>query len=509
MKIKNLSSLIKDGIAQNWHSSSVCYGHFDVIHPGHQRYFQTARKHGNPLIIAVEGDVTLQKIGARIAYSQTERAQGVASIDVVDQVVVLDTGNLEVLVDLVEPSALVLGREFERERLYEVKEAVAKLEQIGGKLIYDVGETHSAATDLFSKNIDELEKLRWQQFQTTLASRSVDLKKVVSEISSSRSCKILVIGDTIVDRFVACDPVGMSNEAPVVVVKEIDQRDFIGGAGIVAAHVAALGADSIYLSVVGGDVRADFVRRKLNEFSVQDYLYKDSSRPTTNKIRYMVENQKLFRVSQLKEHAVPTDVENKLCNKICELAPTLDAIVVCDFVYGVVTGRIIDQVNRASKQYGMPVLGDLQCSSQIGDISKFKGFSLLSPTEREARIAMGNNNDSVEYVANALLKRTRASHMILKMGAEGVIAYSKSGESDYFDRQHFPALSVNPVDVAGAGDSMLAGVSVAMARGCSLMEATAIGTLMGAISVNSVGNVPISYQSLVNYTHQILSYPET
>ena len=310
---------------------------------------------------------------------------------------------------------------------------------------------------------------------------------------------MLVLGDTIVDRYVACDPVGMSNEAPVVVVKELDIKDFVGGAGIVAAHVAALGGDCIYLSVTGKDSRAELVASKLKEYGVETHLLEDSSRPTTFKIRYLVENQKLFRVSRLKEHSLPKDIEEAVVQRIYELAPSLDGIVVCDFVYGVITPRIIETLTQVSRENDLPLFGDLQCSSQIGNVSKFKNFTLLCPTEREARVALSNQDDGIEYVANLLLEDTQSSNLIIKLGAEGFIAYGRKQVDDFLHRQHFPALTVNPADVAGAGDAMLAAVSVGLARDLTLMEASAFGCCVSALAVQTVGNRPVSLEEVTQF----------
>ena len=94
----------------------------------------------------------------------------------------------------------------------------------------------------------------------------------------------------------------MSAEAPVVVVKELETKNFIGGAGIVAALIQALGAQCHFISVVGNDETSEIVEVELNKGKIKNTLIKDHSRPTTFKKRYLVENQKLFRVSRLEEH---------------------------------------------------------------------------------------------------------------------------------------------------------------------------------------------------------------
>ena len=145
---------------------------------------------------------------------------------------------------------------------------------------------------------------------------------------------MIVIGDTIVDQYAACEAIGMSAEAPVVVVRELRQKNFIGGAAVVAAHINALGAHCDFVSVVGMDDTADIVRNELKVLGIADNLTQDKSRPTTFKKRYVVENQKLFRVSKIEEHNLNSEIEDKCIEKLRKLAPKAHGIVVSDFVYG-------------------------------------------------------------------------------------------------------------------------------------------------------------------------------
>ena len=484
------------------HDVSLCFGLFNLLHPGHLRYFQTAKQYGTKLVVALRGDNMLSDLERRECFPDIERAKAVAALELIDNVIILDNGGLENLVSLIKPTTLVLGREFEKERSLEVYEAVDRLKRFGGRVVYEAGEIHYATSDLLFAPQDEIEGGRSKQFKSALLAQDIQLDVILSHIEDDPRPKILVIGDTIVDRYVACDPVGMSNEAPVIVVKELESKDFIGGAGIVAAHVSALGGDCYYLSITGNDSHAHFVEERLADYNVTADLIEDKSRPTTSKIRYMVENQKLFRVSRLKEHRLSPDLENILVNKIKDLSTSIDAIIVSDFVYGVITNKILDVLEQVSRQRQIPLYGDLQCSSQVGDISKFKDFKLLCPTEREARIALSNQDDGVEYVSKLLMSQTRCTNLVLKLGADGFIAYSRDLTNDFVYRQHFPALTINPVDVAGAGDSLLASIAVGLSRGLSLMEASALGSCVAALTVQSLGNIPVDYRSVRVFAEQ-------
>ena len=192
---------------------------------------------------------------------------------------------------------------------------------------------------------------------------------------------MIVLGDTIVDQYAACEAIGMSAEAPVVVVREPARCNFIAAA-VVAAHIRALGAHCDLVSVVGNDSTANLVQQELKDQTIGDFLVRDPSRPTTFKKRYVVENQKLFRVSRLEQHNLDATIEEQVIERLERLAPQSHGIVVSDFVYGVVTPRVLEVVQRLAQRHNLLFFGDLQCSSQVGTISCFQTFHLC-PNERE------------------------------------------------------------------------------------------------------------------------------
>ena len=224
-KITNLEYQLSLDVNLDWREISLCFGHFNVIHPGHLRYFQRAHAYGERLVVAVEGDNVVSKVQRKEIYPEAERALAVAALEIVDQVIILNTGTLATLIDLVKPCVLVLGREFERKQSVEIADAITRTVQHGGKVVYDAGETHYASAGLFYGRQDEIEQDRWRKFRSVLENWNVDLVSVFVRLQNKRSPHLLVLGDTILDRYIACDPVGMSNEAPVVVVKELETKE--------------------------------------------------------------------------------------------------------------------------------------------------------------------------------------------------------------------------------------------------------------------------------------------
>jgi len=501
-KIFSLDSKGLETLSNDKDDIALCYGHFNLIHPGHLRYLRHAKTLANKLIVVIVSDKDLAKNTKEHHFHEKERAESIANIQCVDNVVILNNLSLARLVEALKPKVLVLGREFEDKQPKQISSAI-DLMKSEGEVVFYAGETHYATSDLLHDNVFDIEKNNRNKFNKVCQKHNITLKDIQDRLANFSNTKLLVIGDTIVDHYVACDALGMSAEAPVLVVKELENREFIGGAAIVASHVRSLGSSCHYISVVGEDSQASFVSETLNNQGIKTDIFYDSSRPTTYKTRYMVENQKLFRVSRIKDHKIPKEIEDKIVEKITLLAPKLDGIMISDFVYGVITNKILESITKLSEQFDFKLYGDLQCSSQVGKVTKFNDFDLITPTEKESRIALEDNESGIEWIANTLINNTNSKNMLIKLGSDGFIAYGNTKSS--IERQNFPALVINPVDVTGAGDSLFAAMSVSLSSGASLIEASAIGACMASLAVKEVGNTAITKEKLSNCIVDILN----
>ena len=475
----------------------LTYGHFSTIHPGHIRYLRHARNLGKKLLVALIGD------GSRTNYpfNQQERAEALSLLGIADAVLLLKGEELDQAIAALTPAVLVLGNEYKDRP--EIQTTLTQQRQQGGSVQFHAGEIHYATAELLSGSQRDLRQQRRSLLQTACRRQGINRKQLLEAINAWGETRLIVLGDTIVDQYAACEAIGMSAEAPVVVVRELERKNFIGGAAVVAAHISALGAQCDFISVVGADHTAEVVQQELAAQGIGDGLSQDPSRPTTFKKRYVVENQKLFRVSRLEEHNLDAGVEDLVIAQLERLAPGAKGIVVSDFVYGVVTPRILKVVQQLAQQHNLLLFGDLQCSSQVGSITRFKGFSLLCPNEREARLALQDKDSGLEQLSQRLVQMTDSERLVMKLGPEGFIAYDRAANGQ-LSSQAFPALSVNPLDVAGAGDSLLALFSTGLASGQAMMPTAALACCMAALAVETMGNTPISANSLRSSLEEVL-----
>lgn len=479
---------------------TLTFGHFNTIHAGHIRYLKHAKDTGNKLIIALLGDEIIN--GKRkYIFEEKERAEALSLISIADYILLIRDNKLKDIVESLKPKIFVLGKEFEVSSDENITEAIKLQKERGFTVEFRAGEINYVSADVLMSSQSDLSKARKNLFLETCQKESINSDKLLYSMSQWSDVKLLVIGDTIVDEYAACEPLGLSAEAPVVVVKEMQKKVFVGGAAIVASHIKALGTKCVFLSVTGEDSLSTIVENKLQDQGIDVHIIKDSSRPTTFKKRYIVENQKLFRVSRLEDHKLNKNIEDLVINRLRKEAPYIHGIVVSDFVYGVITERILNEINALSEKYSLMIFGDLQCSSQVGDITNFKNFSLLCPNEKETRIALKDKETGLEKLSRRLIETTKTKRLIMKLGADGFIAYDFS--SGIIRNQSFPALSVNPLDVTGAGDSLLAVMSVGLSKKQSMISTSAIACCMASIAVETMGNTPISKEKLITRINDV------
>jgi rfaE bifunctional protein kinase chain/domain len=288
----------------------------------------------------------------------------------------------------------------------------------------------------------------------------------------------------------------MSQEDPTLVVKPVDSKRFVGGAGIVAAHAAGLGAQSSFVSIVGADEEAKFALEVLEQSRVRAMFVEDATRPTTLKTRYRCQGKTLLRVSRLHQAAIAAELGERVVRDARQILGQTDLVIFSDFNYGALPQEVVDELTIEFRSAGSTLCADSQSSSQVGDVSRFRGMDLLTPTEREARLSVRSTGDGLNVLGETLRSTADAKHVILKLGQEGALICPSAAPGQPRPPDRIEALNPTPKDVAGAGDSMLIASGMALAVGASIWEAACLGSIAAAIQVGRVGNTPISLREI-------------
>jgi len=462
-------------------------GNFNIMHPGHLRLLKFAKESGDFLVVGVnKNDIKTNLLDSKI------RLESVNHSMYVDYAFVLDKNVVDFIKEL-KPSVVVKGSEHE----FELNDELKAVETYGGKLIFSSGDIQFSSLALLKDEFKRLETSTIEKPISYLNRHNIDTDKLLNILNKFDKLDVLVIGDTIVDEYKTCEPLGMSQEDPTIVVSPISSDMFLGGAAIVAAHAAGLGANVDYFTILGDDEYSTFVSEKLSEYNVNGHLYTDASRPTTLKQRFRANRKTLLRVNHLKQHHINVEIQNKIICDIESLIKGKDLIVFSDFSYGCLPQNLIEKVTELGIVNNIMMVADSQSSSQTGDISKFNNMTLSAPTEREARLSVNDFESGFIVLAEKLMKKSNIRNLCITLGSEGVLIQSAKEDGSWLTDQ-IPALNVAPQDVSGAGDSFLIASSIAIVAGCSVIEGAYIGSLAAALQVGRVGNVPLVRKEILN-----------
>ena len=247
--------------------------------------------------------------------------------------------------------------------------------------------------------------------------------------------------------------IGGQTKTPTISVLFDKKLDYIGGAGVVAEHLRAAGADVTFSTVLGEDPLKDFVLEGLSKAGVKCKPLIDKTRPTTNKNAIISGGYRLLKVDTLDNRSISDGIVLNLAKAIA--TEKSEALVFSDFRHGMFNRRTIPTLTDAIPE-GMYKVADSQVASRWGNITEFRGFDLITPNEREARFALGDQDSGVRPLAASLYDAAQCKTLILKLGDKGVLT-CRHGDHEALDSFFVVDSFVDRlIDGVGAGDALLA-----------------------------------------------------
>ena len=302
--------------------------------------------------------------------------------------------------------------------------------------------------------------------------------------------RILVIGDVMLDRYIAGTVSRISPEAPVPVVSIERESEMPGGAGNAARNVAALGAACTLVAVVGDDPEGEALQRSLRAAGVAAKLVRDGTRCTTVKTRIVAHNQQIVRMDRETIRSIDPDVERAVRQTIDAALAEADAIVLSDYGKGLLTTGLLEHVFGAARRAGIPTISD----PTGRDFARYRGTTVLKPNRAEIQLATGlscGDDAEAEAAGRAAIAATGAEAVLISRSEQGVSVIRSTG-----DTVHLPAEAREVFDVSGAGDTLVATVAVALASGADIAAAAEIANAASGIVVGKVGTAAIGRDEL-------------
>jgi D-beta-D-heptose 7-phosphate kinase/D-beta-D-heptose 1-phosphate adenosyltransferase len=310
------------------------------------------------------------------------------------------------------------------------------------------------------------------------------LQGIVDKFAGRR---LLVLGDLMLDHYLWGRCERISPEAPVPVVEVQRESSSLGGAGNVAANLAALGAEPVLVGLVGEDGRAQQLFEAFAARGVDTRaIVRDPLRPTTMKTRIIAHSQQVVRADWESKAEVTGEALTGLLRVLERELPKCHGLIVSDYGKGVITRAVLDMAIPTARARGLQVSVDPKESH----IEAYKGVSILTPNQLEAGYVMGQritDETSLMSVGWGLQKRLDAECALITRGPEGMSLFEKTGRYT-----HLPTVAREVFDVTGAGDTVVSVVALALAAGADYPEACYLANHAAGVVIREVGTATCS-----------------
>ncbi len=311
------------------------------------------------------------------------------------------------------------------------------------------------------------------------------------------ACRVLVVGDVMLDRYVHGDVQRISPEAPIPVLKAQTRRTVLGGAANVAQNVAALGAQALLVGAVGMDDAATEIGRLLAASpAIAACLVPVSGRPTTVKTRFVAGGHQLLRLDEEDGRPIDAAQEAQVLAGFAQALERADVVVLSDYAKGLLTDRVLAGAIAAARAAGKPVIAD----PKRAGFAAYRGVDVLTPNEAEAARASGiaaDDDDGAVRAGEQAQAQAQAGAVLVTRSARGLTLVRRDAPP-----LHVPTRAQAVADVSGAGDTLVAAFAIGLACGADLPHAAMLANVAAGISVGKPGTATVGHAELGAALHR-------
>ena len=478
-----------------------CHGVFDLLHIGHFNHFRSAKKFGDILIVSITPDRFVQKGFNRPYFNAEERLQGLSHIEDVDYVVLNNSPDAVSIIKKIKPNYYCKGKEykkFKEDITGQIKKEYSAVKSVKGKLVYTDDPVYSSSKILnAATTYDESQKHFIEKVKS-----STNINLLNEKIEKLKKLKILVVGETIIDKYVFCEALGKSGKEPHLVLRDLSEETYLGGVVAIARSISDFSGKVTVLSMIGKDKEYEkVIKKNLSKNTNIKFLYRENC-PTIVKKRYIehISRNKVLGVYSMDDKLL-NEKEEKIFEKLLlKEIKKHDCVIVSDYGHGLITKKLAKILCEKSKFISLNAQSN---ASNIGyhSIQKYKNVDCVVMNENELRHELRNKSDKINLLTKKLSQLNNIENLIITKGLDGAILYNSKKNKFY----NCPAFASKVVDKVGAGDSMLSIISLLLNQKFDSVISLFLSSIAAAFTVEEMSNkVPISKVKLLKYLNHIV-----
>lgn len=498
-KIEEYVSKIRDGGRKK--SIVLCHGCFDIVHPGHIRHLKFAREQGAFLIVSITPDACIQKGSGRPYVPQELRAENLAAFEFVNAVTIApgDTG-LEVI-KAIKPDIYVKGHEYAISRDPRFIKEKKLLESLGGKVVFSSGDVIFSSSELIrSHDLNTAESIKLAYICKRYDIKRENLNNIINKASAR---KFLIVGEILIDEYRHCEGLGIAQETPVLSISLKHKKNYVGGAGALALHLASLGADVTLLTSV--DLASEnfaFFSECLNEYNISLSIIEDKQRKPVLKSHYFVEKNQVLEYEEGPYRPVDSFIGGKLIRQFKkEIKNAPDAIIFSDYGYGLLSQDIVSEMSDLAIEKNISLVSDISMTLRT-QIDKFKNCNIFTVSEMELRSCMHDYENGLSVLVSNFYEKTNVKELYLSLGDGSALYFKKPLNDKKFEHNNMETAHISSFlrrseDKMGCGEAFTAGIALARVSGANEVQSIYMGSVLAAAQSTRHGNTPVDKDEIL------------
>ena len=481
----------------------LCHGVFDLLHIGHINHISEAKKKCDILIVSVTHDDFINKGPGRPAFNHNIRMQSVASLESVDYVYLSNNLTAKKSIGLIKPNFYFKGPDYKnlsQDTTGEIKNEITELKKNKGN-IYITKSKKFSSSNLINKYMGILSESQRKVIKRIKEKYTLNEIKIM--IKNLEKLKPIVIGETIIDQYIFSEAMGKSGKEPVLVLRQLEQKKYLGGAAAVCNNISDFCKKINFLSMIGQkSEELNFIKNKLSK-NVKFYFHKKKKSPTIIKKRFIdkISKSKVLGVYDIQDSPINIHDEENIKRKLNKLLRGTSLTIISDYGHGFLSKNFVNEIIKKSKF----VAANAQINAaniSFHSLRNYKNIDFLIINENEIRHEMRSKSDKLKELIKNLAKNQKIKYVAVTRGILGSIFYDNKNNKFY----ETDAFEKNVKDKIGAGDAMLSISSLCLASKIDFELSMLISSLCAAQNVKIYANErPIEKKNLIKDLEHLFS----
>ncbi|MBI2271675.1 MAG: adenylyltransferase/cytidyltransferase family protein [Bacteroidetes bacterium] len=477
-----------------------CHGCFDLLHLGHIKHFEAAKKAADIVVVTLTPDRFVNKGPGRPVFNEMLRMESIAALEAVSYVALNKWDTAIETLKLIKPTFYVKGQDYkksENDITGNINKEEEAVKSAGGQL-YFTEEIQFSSSKLINAHFSPLNDSIQEYLSGLKKKHNAD--SIINEIEKLKNLNVLVIGDTIIDEYHTCRPLGKSSKSPTISTMFLKGESYAGGVLAIANHLDQFAGKVELVTCLGKqNPQQEIIEQKLSgNINKKFFLRNDGPTPTKRRYLDTYLNLKLFEVTFMNDTYLANDLEKEVIAHLEKALKNADMVLVADFGHGFITPGIIKFLSGSGKHLSV----NAQTNSNnygFNYITKYKRADYISIDEKELRLPFGDNYGKLENLIEQLHTITHADKIQITLGQQGSVLFEKG---KFYTA---PAFASSVKDSVGAGDAVLSVTSLCAYNNTPPEVLPFIGNCVGALAVEIIGNEhPVYKKDLIKFISHFL-----